>query len=286
MVGGFTPSRCQFLGHDTEQPAEPLDYYSPADAYYGIEASGMDSWLSNIHTFNNSVFKDTLTNPAFPDSKKENPVSVKGTAITTDLNTAGEQFRNFCMSDSFTTKHPIIIDEIAISINVNPNFDKTFSTTGESGFPPWWGNLNEAGSSLGDLQFVLSVEHDMISEDIQLRTNEFMKQQFHDWLGHLFQSPTVEATTASFILPDLGMPDMIGPAPTSHSAYLNTACLFFVFDNLKISVPEYGKWKLHILIPDYQKASHFAGQDWGTRPEYFEITWSVTGLEELNNGEY
>ena len=279
LCGGVTPSFAQFVGR--------LDggiHKSPRDPFFGAaEKTGMDNWNPSSHTFDNTVYTEKTAIPAvIPDLKKENPVSVKGSALNTDYYTPFKYVRNWVCSNAFSTTSPLIIDEISCWFGTNHIFDKSFVTevNGETAAPPFWGETNDY-KSLGDIQFILSVDHDDISESIQLRINEFVKNDFHAWSGHMVQIPVI-SPILTYLPTDLGVPNLYTtPVDVPQlDIYWNSACLYFVFKDLNISLPENARWRLNILIPDYQK-NRDIGTDWGARPDQFELSWSVTGKEQL-----
>lgn len=286
IVGGFTPSKAQFLTRPTV--SAPV-LTSPDDPFGGAssEKTGMDCWLPASHTFDNTVYAEITTTPAtIPDNKKENPVSVKGSSLLTNYYETDNKVRNFVMTNAYSTVAPVIIDEVSVWVGLNAHFAKRLTsvrTVAEVVPPNWYNDANENFKSVADLQFYISVDHEDLTESVQLRTNELMKSDFHAWSGNWNQHPFQSYSTER--LPDdLGLPTLYTP-PTDIpqiTCYFTDACLFFTFKDLNISVPEYGRWRFHILIPDYQLSKYIDGTDWGTRPDLFELSFSITGKEELS----
>lgn len=285
IVGGFTPSISQFL----TRPTVGAPVISSPDNPFGgaiTQKTGMDCWLPATHTFDNTVYTEVTNIPlTIPDNKKENPVSVKGSALNTNYYEAGNKVRNFVMTNAYSTISPVIIDEVSVWIGLNQHFAKNLSSTyatTEVVPPTWFNTSGQNFKSVGDLQFYISVDHEDLSESVQLRTNELMKSDFHAWSGHWNQSATQSYLTTRYPS-DLGEPTMYIPPEDvpQADAYFTDACLYFVFKDLNISIPEYGRWRFHILIPDYQLSKYVDGTDWGERPDMLELSWSITGKEEI-----
>lgn len=288
LCGGVTPSHAQFVGR-----FEAGVLKSPRDPFFGAaEKTSMDNWLPATHTFTNTPFTEVTTFPAtIPNDKKENPVSVKGSARNTDYystSALGDNYnRNWVCSNAFATAQPTIMDEISCWFGTNANFNNNFETTPRPGglVPPWWGDTSNY-KSVGDIQFILSVDHDDITESIQLRMNEFVKQDFHAWSGHMVQIPVI-SPILTYLPTDLGRPNLyITPVgPPQLDIYWNSACLYFTFSNLNISLPENARWRLNILIPDYQKSLYKDETGWTDRPDLFELSWSVSCKEQLRRSK-
>jgi hypothetical protein len=286
IVGGFSPTRAQFIRMPYSGSAirSPNDPFTPDGTIH--ETTGIDCWLPATHTFENNEYKENAALPSYDNIKKENPITVKGSLRDTtyyDSTGANQYRRNYVMTNAYTTTSPIIIDEVSVWIASNVFYPNSFRTIGTNG-PSWWGVNNVTNKSLGDLQFFITVDDDDLSESVQLRTTEWGKQDFHIWSGRITNNPGNPGAplTSSYGTPlmtaqtsSMGRTGSVDLTPSDR-------CLFFIFKDLKISVPENGRWRFSVLIPDYQKDSTaISGSTWTERPDFSEMTWSITGLEEI-----
>lgn len=285
ISGGFTPTRSKHNNKVVEAVVE-----SCVDPFAGAtQVSGIDCWLPQTWTYTNTPYEELAFGIAsIPDGKKENAITQKGALRNTDYHDINADFvRYYQMSNVFQTTSPLIIDEITINIATGLFFQKKFMTepgTEGATAPPWWGYYGN-GASLADMQIILSVDDEGQSEIIQLRTNEFMKQDFHIWQGHMLnrKNPSVAEYLPS--AGNEGLPTMSYEEPiTEENEPLGFSgiSLYFVFDNLNISIPENGRYRLTLLIPDYQlQEDYLDTTDWTNKPWDWEMSWTITGKEEI-----
>jgi len=278
IVGGTTPSRAHFIRRLYDHGFGPI-LVSPDDPFRsGQPVTGIDGWLPATHAFTNLSYTEVINTPVFPTSLMENPVSVKGSCLNTSYYSTAGRTRDYVMTNSFSTREPIIIDEISCFMAANNHYPITHQVIAGAGLPPpFWGQTTD-GSSLADIQFFITVDDADLSESVQLRTTEFCKQSFPSFAGHMIQQNVLSVSTGFNVSPG-GIPSMFLPGIGNSIEDTNVG-LYFVFKNLKISIPEYGRWRLHILIPDYQY-SQYNKTDWGTQPWLFETSWSICALEEI-----
>lgn len=285
ISGGFTPTYAKFVNR-----LDPtLDVIiSPTNPFVGApNVTGIDCWIPQTWTFTNSPYLELASPPALADvAKKENAITQKGGLRNTDYFTLDQYVRYYQMSNVFQTSSPLIIDEISINIATGLFFQQKFVTLpdGEgTGRPPWWGYYGN-GASLADMQIILSVDDEGQSEILQLRTNEFMKQDFHIWQGHMLNRKNLSVDEYLPSTGNEGLPPMTYETNDGDDIPLgfSGASLYFVFDNLNISIPENGRYRLTLLIPDYQlQENYIHTTDWSSEPWHYEMSWTITGKEEI-----
>jgi len=72
----------------------------------------------------------------------------------------------------------------------------------------------------------------------------------------------------------------------------NGMSCWFIFKDLSISIPENGRFRLSLILPDYWFSDEYRlSTSWGgtavtdgdgsQRPDLFELSWSITGKEEI-----
>ena len=273
--------------------------YSPSGSYSSSSyATGKDNHLPATWNFNDPsltypvydaiselTYQTASTTTSEWERYAQNPVSVKGTEANT--NYEGIQLsRNYVMSNAFFFKKPVIIT--GISVEIQGDAMRPFPWVSGSGnggaladLPRWNGS-----PILECLQFVLAVDDQYNPDDVQSRTNEWIKQNFLLSEGAFVVDTNVPLTTV--LTPDnAGLPAFQIDNGTGgfSDRYFSKQSLFFIYDDLNISIPQEGRVRLHILMPDIQN-NPLVGILFEQYPyivDLFqrEITWTITGLEEI-----
>ena len=292
LCGGFTPTRARFYNPTIGQN-NPRNPYSA-----GRDYNLFDCWLPQATMFDSSnpiattpsTGEQVFTPPGLPDDKKENPITQKGTLRETNIYSQDNKVFYHQSSQIFQTTSPLIIDELSIYLGTNLFFNNKFRTETEetsSVAPEWWGYKGN-DASLGDFQVLLSVDDDYQSEIIQLRTNEFMKQDFHMWSGHMVNRKNL--STAEYLPSSTTYPKFSYQSDFAEEYEMgwNGISVWFIFKDLHISIPENGRFRLSLILPDYwfsdeyRTTTSWGGEDDGSkRPDLFELSWNITGKEEI-----
>ena len=277
--------------------------FSPSSSYSSTAyATGKDNHLPATWNFNDpsltytvydAISELTYQTASSPTSEWEryaqNPVSIKGTEANTNYEDL-KLSRNYVMSNAFFFKKPVIIT--GISVEIQGDAERPFPWVSGSG-PRGGGALADLprwnGSPILEcLQFVLSVDDPFNPDDVQSRTNEWIKQNFLLSEGAFRVVNGVPATFTA--LPDnAGLPafNIDNGNGGFYDRYFGEQSLFFIYDDLNISIPQEGRVRLHILMPDIQDGLNplngILFDDYSQIVDLFqrEITWTITGLEEI-----
>lgn len=295
LCGGFTPTRARFYNPTIGQRNPRIPYI--LNRQYNL----FDCWLPQATMFDSSdpnavspsTGQQVFTPPGLPDKKQENPITQKGTLRDTNIYANDNKVFYHQASQIFQTTSPLIIDELSIYLGTNLFFNNKFRTelSGGENAPEWWGYKGN-NASLGDFQVLLSVDDDYQSEIIQLRTNEFIKQDFHMWSGHMVNHKSILTTE---YVPSTTTYPKFSYQVAGRSEYemgFNGMSCWFIFKDLSISIPENGRFRLSLILPDYWFSDEYRlSTSWGgtavtdgdgsQRPDLFELSWSITGKEEI-----
>ena len=275
--------------------------FSPSSSYSSTAyATGKDNhrpatWNFNDPSLTYTVY-DAVTELTYQTASSitsnwetyaQNPITIKGTEANTNYEDL-KLSRNYVMSNAFSFSKPVIITGISVEIQGDPERPFPWVSGSTNGgaitqLPRWNGS-----SILECLQFVLSVDDFYNPDDVQSRTNEWIKQSFLLSQG-AFRVVNPEPQVATALPTNTGLPafDIDDGSGGLVDRYFGEQSLFFIYDDLKISIPQQSRVRLQILMPDLQDGLNpLIGILFSAYPEIVdlfqrEITWTITGLEEI-----
>lgn len=276
LVGGYYCPK-YFFTNLTSASVSPNTVYDYQTFPVG-QISGRDNHLASIITFNESIYViDDVVDP-YPASKKENPNLVKGTNTDINVYSSLSATRNFVTTQAYQTSKPIIVKSITVEIQsdeINPLYWNPLSGSrgGIYDIPK-----DTLTNQLSVLQFALTVDDPDKPESVQLRTTEWLKQDFRMGQGAFRESQGNTGSVATITPSHPGLPPMQYDDGNGGfiECYFGFGSLIYVNENLDISIPANARWRLHILLPDVQ-ANTLAKFDLFER----EITYNITFLEEI-----